>query len=166
MSIGVSGTLTYGEGYILPNCGANITSLQVNTTTDNAGGGNPGGFITVVIMEWSGLSTTPYTATERMAAPPAGSISTQDTGGTINNGTAVSVFFAGFFSENANVITTINASGSDGTWIEPPNTRGTGIATEMCAVYQIVNTSAARKEVVSRVNNVNGTFAIEFVLHQ
>ncbi len=163
--IGSSGTLTYGEGYILANCGANITSLEVDTTTDNAGGGNPGGYITVEIQEWSGLSTTPYTPTERLAQNGVQNVATI-TAGQINNATAVSVYFAVCVSDDAGQITGINGSGTDGTFTEVPNTRNPGVATEFSMVYQIVNTSAARQHVWTRQNTVHSTAVAAWVLHQ
>lgn len=161
---------SFVEGWYLKNCGAGITTIVINTASDNAGGGNPGGFITVTFVEVSGLSTTsPYTSTERIAGTGGGYANTDSasTGGTINNGTANSIFFGVCEGNDVNVITGINGAGTDGTWIEPPNTRNTGaIAMNLSTVYQIVSTSSARTHVWSRVNNVKGTMGMGFVLHQ
>ncbi len=172
MSIGNSGVLTYVEGYEIKNCGAGITTVAITTTADQ-GGASPMGFQSVHIFEIAGASTSaPYTGTERTASPGAINVATQDTGGQVNNGTAVSIYFAACISDGNSVIgpppaTGINASGSDGAWVELANSQMSGaVNVNLSVVTQIVTTSAARKHVWTRANNSSSTIGIEFVIHQ
>jgi len=162
--VGGGGTFTYVEGYEIKNCGAGITTVVITTTADGTGSG----FQSVHIFEISGLSTSaPYTATERSSGPVVSNVGTQDTGSQINNGTATSIYFAGAVSSGLNILGTINAAGTDGTWVELANSRmGGDVNCNLSVITQIVSSSSARKHVWNRVNNTDGTCAIAFVLHQ